>query len=293
MNDFSEYIPNNEQGMHCLQGLYFNNPSNKAKQLYFYPLWAGEYLVNYPYLIDRQYMNSFIIFLIKRGKLSFTFDNRHDFIASENSVVIMDCKHRNHYFANTSCQFIFFHFNAIDAQMLYDFITKKGINCFNATDTIQHLINQIFNLLKTQSFSERETTFSELIYKLLISLTTISDTIPMDHSGLKTTPPLITQALEYLEKHYKEKVTISTLCQQLSVSPTLLSKQFHTYTDSTVHSYLTSVRILHAKKMLTTNPGLSISVVAEKCGFHDTSHLNKVFKKETGMTPSKFKQICF
>lgn len=293
MDDFSEYIPTNEQGMRCLQGLFFNNPSNKAKQLYYYPLWTGEYRVDYPYMIDRQYMNSFIVFLIEDGELSFTFDDRRDFTATKGSVVIMDCKKRNHYFAKGRCQFIFFHFNGEQVQALYDYITSQKRNHFQATPDVEHLINQIFNLFKTRAFTEKESTFSELLYQLLIDLTLIADPAPADHSTLKQTPPMVTEALDYLDKHYEQKVTIATLCQQLGVSPSLLSQNFRTYTDNSVHGYLTSVRILHAKGLLTTAPDLGIAEIAERCGFHDTSHLNKVFSAETGMTPSKFRKICF
>lgn len=178
MDDFSEYIPTNEQGMRCLQGLYFNNPSNKAKQLYYYPLWTGEYCVNYPYMIDRQYMNSFIVFLIEDGELSFTFDDRRDFTATKDSVVIMDCKKRNHYFATSDCKFIFFHFNGDQVQALYDYVTNAKTNCFQATEELKHLINQIFNLFKTRAFADKETTFSVLLYQLLIALTLIADPAP-------------------------------------------------------------------------------------------------------------------
>lgn len=293
MDDFSEYIPTNEQGMRCLQGLYFNNPSNKAKQLYYYPLWTGEYCVNYPYMIDRQYMNSFIVFLIEDGELSFTFDDRRDFTATKDSVVIMDCKKRNHYFATSDCKFIFFHFNGDQVQALYDYVTNAKTNCFQATEELKHLINQIFNLFKTRAFADKETTFSVLLYQLLIALTLIADPAPTDRSSLKQTPQMVTQALDYLDKHYAQKITIAALCKRIGVSPSLLSQNFRAYTDNSVHGYLTSVRILHVKGMLTTAPDLSIADIAEQCGFHDTSHLNKVFSTETGLTPSKFRKICF
>ena len=293
MEDFSEYIPAHEQGIQCLQGLFFNNPSNKAKKLFNYPLWTGEYLVDYPYLIDRQYMNSFIVFLIEDGELSFTFDDRHDFTAHKDSVVIMDCKKRNHYFAKSPCKFIFFHFNGEQVQALYDYITQDNNNLFPATKTIKQNINQIFNLFKTRAFSEKEASFSELIYQLLVSLTTIADLSPTDHSILRHTPSMVTQALNYLDQHYSEKVTVTDLCKQLGVSSSLLSQTFRTYTNNSVHEYLTSVRVLHAKGLLTTQPDLSIAEIANCCGFHDTSHLNKVFNSETGMTPSKFRKICF
>ena len=47
--------------------------------------------------------------------------------------------------------------------------------------------------------------------------------------------------------------------------------------------------ILKAKKLLTNN-SISIKEISDELGFTDAPHFVKFFKKETGMTPSQFKE---
>ncbi len=49
------------------------------------------------------------------------------------------------------------------------------------------------------------------------------------------------------------------------------------------------MRVRKASDLLCTTD-LSISSVAQKCGFFDNSHLTSTFKSETGKTPSEFRK---
>ena len=55
------------------------------------------------------------------------------------------------------------------------------------------------------------------------------------------------------------------------------------------HQYLIDCRIENAKKLLW-NSDIPICEVAEKSGFGCQQYLNKVFKKETGMTPVSYRK---
>ncbi|MFC6323880.1 helix-turn-helix domain-containing protein [Companilactobacillus baiquanensis] len=293
MDDFSEYFPINEQGKECLRGIYFNNPSNKAKKIFFYPLWGAEYKVSYPYSIDRKYMNSFLIMYIQDGELSITFPDGSNNVAKKDSFIILDCKERNRYFTNTNCHFTFFHFNGNQAQFLYDFITKNGSHIFTANDDIKNDIYEIFNVFRSQIISAREESYSTLIYRFLINLSNSSSVIQIDKSTLHQTPKLVEEALRYIDDHFDEKLTTTNICKYLGVSSSLLAKNFKTYTNNSIHQYIISVRVIHSQRLLTTQPDMSVAEVAATCGFNDTSHLTKIFKSEIGMTPSKFKKMCF
>jgi AraC-like DNA-binding protein len=52
------------------------------------------------------------------------------------------------------------------------------------------------------------------------------------------------------------------------------------------------VRIEKSKKLLTEN-SISISAIALQCGFKDQSYFTKVFKKETGTSPKKYRNNYF
>lgn len=293
LDDFSQYFPVNEQGKECLRGIYFNNPSNKAKSIYYYPLWGAEYNVSFPYSIDRNYMNSFLMMWIQAGELSITFPDNETTIAKKDSIVILDCKERNRYFANTNCHFTFFHFNGNQAQFLYDYITKDGSNIFKINEDLKNNIYDLFELFRSQIISDREESYSSLLYKMLINLTNTSSVVQIDKSPLHQTPKLVTDALRYIDAHFDEKITTSSICKYLGVSSSLLAKEFRMYTNNSLHQYLISVRLVHTQRLLTTQPDMSVAEIASCCGFNDTSHLTKIFKSEIGMTPSKFKKMCF
>ncbi|KRK97476.1 hypothetical protein FD04_GL001504 [Secundilactobacillus odoratitofui DSM 19909 = JCM 15043] len=293
MEDYSEYIPDNEKGIQPLQGIYFNNPSNIAKELYYYPMWGAEYQVTYPYVVDRQYMNAFILFWVEEGELSFTFNDRQDFVAKKDSLIILDCKKRNHYYTNSSSKFMFFHFNGPQIQLLYDYITKNNQNSFEMSASNKTLFIQLLNTLQTKNYANRDIVNSELLYKILINLTSNIPSNQFDRSGLHQSPQLVKDALNYLDTHYAETVTIQTLCHHLGVSSALLSRTFRANTNNSIHHYLTSTRLSHAQQLLTRYPDISIAEVALKCGFHDASHLNKIFRADIGMSPSEFRRMCF
>jgi AraC-like DNA-binding protein len=282
----------NPQGAKTLQGTFFNHPSNVAKELYHYPLWGAQFEVSYPYRTDRQYMNSFIIFWIQSGELNFTFDDRPNLLAKRDTVVLLDCKKPNHYYVSKTCRFIFFHFNGQPVQPLYDYITRNKQNSFECTPTLKQLFEQLLALLAEEAYTGNDLRYSQSLYGMLLNLTD-SRVSQLDHATLHQTPKLVTDALAYIDLHYQEHITIKTLCLALNVSATLLSNKFKTYTNNSVHQYLISVRLSHAQQLLTGPAELSIAEIATTCGFHDASHLNKIFDQELDMTPSEFRKAYF
>ena len=53
--------------------------------------------------------------------------------------------------------------------------------------------------------------------------------------------------------------------------------------------YLTLLRINQAKMLLVQSTFKSVSDVAEKCGFSDPLYFSTLFKKHTGLSPSKYR----
>lgn len=59
----------------------------------------------------------------------------------------------------------------------------------------------------------------------------------------------------------------------------------------TFSEYLTGVRIKRAKEVLCTT-GMTIQEVAAEVGYNDEKYFSRAFKKEKGMTPSKWRATC-
>jgi AraC-like DNA-binding protein len=56
--------------------------------------------------------------------------------------------------------------------------------------------------------------------------------------------------------------------------------------------YLQLIRVQHAMERLQKNRD-SIAAIAAQCGFCDSNHLCKVFRKSTGLTPLAFRKQHF
>ena len=96
-------------------------------------------------------------------------------------------------------------------------------------------------------------------------------------------------AEEYLRLHFTENDALARAVRETSLSArrfgTLCKAQYGT----TPGKYLTALRIAAAKKALGSLGG-SIKQVAEACGFSDLYYFSKVFKNETGVSPTEFRR---
>ena len=125
--------------------------------------------------------------------------------------------------------------------------------------------------------------FDEIIHFLNI-LCTIETAPQVAH-------PLALKVKEYLDTHYQQAVTNTTLAESFGFVATYLSRVFKTQYGITPSAYLVQIRIEHAKKILREQPGCLIKEVAEAVGYSDQYYFSKVFHKETSVWPTEFKVL--
>ena len=103
---------------------------------------------------------------------------------------------------------------------------------------------------------------------------------------------LISQALEHTHANYMNKLTLKKLSDYLHVSESYLSKLFKRETGTGFTQYLNEIRIKHSQELLTTTK-MSIVEVALYVGYEDQSYFTKVFKRQVGLTPKKYRSQHF
>ena len=86
-----------------------------------------------------------------------------------------------------------------------------------------------------------------------------------------------------------EKYTLEDLSAQYNISVYYLSHLFKKVTGYSVMNYLLSCRIANAKKLLA-NTDMDIGEICHRCGFSDSSNFSRMFKNETGFTPTAFRK---
>lgn len=98
----------------------------------------------------------------------------------------------------------------------------------------------------------------------------------------------IMKAAEYLQNNYDKKITITKLCETANMSRSAFLRNFKKYYDATPIGYLADFRVKQAKNMLV-GTDKSVAAIAHDCGFFDSSHFIRTFKKTAGVSPFRFR----
>ena len=101
----------------------------------------------------------------------------------------------------------------------------------------------------------------------------------------------LTTILRYIDKRYDVNITLPRLATQVHMTPNYISHLFRKHLDTTLTSYLLNIRISKARDFLS-NTNLTITDIAQKCGFNSLNHFCKSFKKIMGVSPTAFREIC-
>lgn len=94
---------------------------------------------------------------------------------------------------------------------------------------------------------------------------------------------------EFLEKHYMDNISLEDLCLLTGLSKYYLLRSFTRQMGISPYSYLETIRIDRAKKLL--GQGVSPIDTALQTGFTDQSHFTNFFKKFIGLTPKQYMNI--
>lgn len=98
----------------------------------------------------------------------------------------------------------------------------------------------------------------------------------------------ISNVLEYIHEHLKERLTLRELALMFGMSTRNLCRVFRVQLDLTPHEYIQKCRVEKAC-MLIAAQNMSLAEIAVACGFSDQSHMTVTFQKVLGFTPSHFR----
>jgi AraC family transcriptional regulator len=101
-------------------------------------------------------------------------------------------------------------------------------------------------------------------------------------------PGWLSKVREILHAEYSENVSIQRIADEVGLEPYYLSKIFRRFQNQTIAEYVQELRVKHASNQLL-DPEAELSEVALAAGFSDQSHLTRIFKRVTGMTPGAFR----
>ena len=97
----------------------------------------------------------------------------------------------------------------------------------------------------------------------------------------------IQETLDYINIHYKEKITLADMADKANLSYCYYSKLFKLITGKTFVSFLASVRVFMAEKLMLTGK-YTIQEVADQVGLYPQSNFTHTYKRLRGFSPNEF-----
>lgn len=95
---------------------------------------------------------------------------------------------------------------------------------------------------------------------------------------------------DYLKKNYTKNITISDVAELINMSEISFSRYFKQHTGKNFTKYLTDIRIGHVVRLLV-NSDKTIAEICYECGYNNISNFNRLFKKNKGYSPKKFREL--
>lgn len=97
------------------------------------------------------------------------------------------------------------------------------------------------------------------------------------------------QTITLVQYDLTADLRLKTIAEKLNVNSSYLSDLFHREYGCTLTDFITKQRIDHSIYLLqfTTKP---LQNIASECGIHDVNYFIKLFKKQTGFTPNRYRK---
>ncbi|WP_299115940.1 helix-turn-helix domain-containing protein [uncultured Winogradskyella sp.] len=94
------------------------------------------------------------------------------------------------------------------------------------------------------------------------------------------------------QPYLDEDLTLGKLAKQLSTTDKKLSTMLNQYLNTTFYDLINKYRVeeVKVKINLDSYKNYNLFGIASECGFKSRTSFNRIFKKETGLSPSEFKK---
>lgn len=166
-------------------------------------------------------------------------------------------------------------------RLLADRLTKKGALFHGGAAAVREAALSLAVLEDEQGEAGGETA-SALAYAMLLKLRALPSAVRVDAGS-----PLVEAAVAIIQEEFPFLEGVEELAGRLEVSAAHLGRVFTKKIGISPGKYITRVRVEYAK-LLLRDPDTTIAYVAGASGFANANYFAKVFRRETGLSPSEY-----
>ena len=153
----------------------------------------------------------------------------------------------------------------------------------------QRLVHSLFGALWREYNSSgygsdllRESVLSQL----LVEVNRMAERDSGQYEDSSRSSRMVAAAVEYINLHYGEPLSLDLLAEQCFVSKYHLSHEFNRQVGTSVHRYIIKKRLLNARQLMAE--GLPPSQAYGQCGFGDYPGFYRAFRSEYGVSPREY-----
>lgn len=100
---------------------------------------------------------------------------------------------------------------------------------------------------------------------------------------------LINKTEDYIENHLSEKITLFDCANNIGLSAFHFHRIFKANSTETIQQYINRIKLERSAIYLRINKSITITEIAYKYGYGDTSSYIRAFKKHFLTTPKKYR----
>jgi AraC-like DNA-binding protein len=235
----------------------------------------------------------------KRGNyegylFQYTIDGVGRFETSDNELVLSKGKaflisfpSKTRYYlpeSNDKWHYFYIHFTGPVARYFYEYIHEKEGAVFLLQDSsscIELFMKEFKAIASGKKYTKYES--GEFLYSFL---TKLCQDIEKPNPGTSRT--LVDTAKEWIQNNYMTGKNIADMCEELKVSTSHATRQFHACIGEPPIQYMNKLRIEHSMFLLI-NTDLDVGKIALQSGFSNANYYSKAFRKRVGMMPSQYR----
>lgn len=153
------------------------------------------------------------------------------------------------------------------------------------------VVGKMYQEFKTHKLYTRELMLELFGVVLTIIIRNLSGRMQVDSKTKLEEENRISELLTYIRQHIgtRQKLSQKEIASQFFLSPNYVSLYLKKHTGMGLQQMITETRLKTAERLLKQST-FTVGQIAEKSGFNDSSHMNKMFQKYRNTNPSEMRK---
>ena len=159
--------------------------------------------------------------------------------------------------------------------------------------SLEYIIKKSSQILKSNDKATEISKTIKAIDRDLISayisiMTVLAEYITSENKLFSYSDQLPQLIMEYIQKNFSSKITLSILSQKFGCCNSTLAKCFKKEYGVSIMSYICKLRLKKSEELLCKTRK-SLKEISFECGFYDQNYFSKTFAKAYGCSPSEYR----